>query len=329
MLAYTIRRLLLLIPTLILVTIVVFLSVRFIPGSVVDQMVAQMSSQGGVSKVTVELLRKNMGLDVPLYVQYGRWLGVVPQADGRVSGLIEGDLGTSLWKQQKVIDLVGERLPVTFELGVIAIITALLSSIPLGIYSAIRQDTWGDYVGRSLSILFISVPSFWLGTMVMVYPSIWWGWSPSLHYIPFVRNPAANLVQFVIPGFIMGMIMGGTLMRITRTMMLEVLRQDYIRTAWAKGLTERTVIVRHALKNAFIPVVTVIGVMIPMVIGGSVVIEQIFVLPGIGLLDFTALQQRDYPIISGVNVIIAIVVLLTNLLTDLAYGWLDPRIKFS
>lgn len=328
-LAYTIRRLLLIIPTLLLVTIVVFLSVRFIPGSVVDQMVAQMSSQGGVSKVTVEALRKNLGLDVPLYVQYGRWLGVWPQDDGRVSGLIEGDLGTSLWKQQKVINLVRDRLPVTFELGLIAIITALLSSIPLGIYSAIRQDTWGDYVGRSLSILFISVPSFWLGTMVIVYPSIWWGWSPSLAYIPFVRNPGANLVQFIIPGFIMGMIMGGTLMRITRTMMLEVLRQDYIRTAWAKGLTERTVIVRHALKNAFIPVVTVIGVMIPLVIGGSVVIEQIFVLPGIGQLDFIALSQRDYPIISGVNVIIAVVVLLTNLLTDLAYGWLDPRIKFS
>jgi len=329
MLAYTIRRLILIIPTMVLVTIIVFLSVRFIPGSVVDMMVSQMSSQGGVSKVTVETLRRDMGLDVPLYLQYVRWLGVWPQEDGRVSGLIEGDLGKSLWKQQSVVSLITERLPVTFELGIIAIITALLSSIPLGVYSAIRQDTWGDYVGRTLSILFISVPSFWLGTMVMVYPSIWWGWSPSLTYIPFIRNPLQNLVQFVIPGFIMGMIMGGTLMRMTRTMMLEVLRQDYIRTAWAKGLTESTVIVRHALKNAFIPVVTIIGVMIPMVIGGSVIIEQIFVLPGIGLLDFTALGQRDYPIISGVNVIIAIVVLLTNLLTDLAYAWLDPRIKYS
>ncbi len=329
MLAYTIRRLLLIIPTMILVTIVVFLSVRFIPGDVVEMMVAQMSGQGQVSELTVDTLRQQMGLTVPIYLQYGRWLGVWPQADGRVHGLIEGDFGKSLWKRQSVAGLMGERLPVTFELGLIAIITALLSSIPLGVYSAIRQDTWGDYVGRTLSILFISVPSFWLGTMVMVYPSIWWGWSPSLVYIPITQNPGANLVQFVIPGFIMGMIMGGTLMRMTRTMMLEVLRQDYIRTAWAKGLAERTVIVRHALKNAFIPVVTIIGVMIPMVIGGSVVIEQIFALPGIGLLDFTALQQRDYPIISGVNVVIAIVVLLTNLVTDLAYGWLDPRIKFS
>jgi len=329
MLAYTIRRLLLIIPTMILVTIIVFLSVRFIPGSVVDMMVSQMSSQGGVSKLTVDTLRKNMGLDVPIYLQYGRWLGVAPQEDGSVHGLIEGDLGKSLWKQQNVIGLITERLPVTFELGLIAIITALLSSIPLGVYSAIRQDTWGDYVGRTLSILFISVPSFWLGTMVMVYPSIWWGWAPSLVYVPLARNPVGNLVQFIIPGFIMGMIMGGTLMRMTRTMMLEVLRQDYIRTAWAKGLNEKTVIVRHALKNAFIPVITIIGVMIPMVIGGSVVMEQIFALPGIGLLDFTALQQRDYTVISGVNVMIATVVLVTNLLIDLAYAWLDPRIKYS
>ncbi len=329
MLAYTIRRLLLIIPTMLLVTVIVFLSVRFIPGNVVEMMVAQMSSQGGVSKLTVDELRKSMGLDVPIYIQYGRWLGVWPQADGRVSGLIEGDLGKSLWKQRSVGGLIAERLPVTFELGIIAIITALVSSIPLGVYSAIRQDTWGDYIGRTLSIVFISVPAFWLGTMVMVYPSIWWGWSPSLVYIPFTQNPLQNLIQFIIPGFIMGMIMGGTLMRMTRTMMLEVLRQDYIRTAWAKGLSERTVILRHALKNAFIPVVTIVGVMIPMVIGGSVVIEQIFQLPGIGLLDFTALSQRDYPIISGVNVIIAAVVLLTNLLTDLTYAWLDPRIKYS
>ncbi len=329
MLAYTIRRLLLIIPTLLFVTIVVYLSVRFIPGSVVDMMVSQMSSQGGVSKLTVETLRKNMGLDVPLPLQYVRWLGVWPQEDGHVSGLLEGNLGKSLWKQQSVTSLVGERIPVTVELGIIAIITALLTSIPVAVYSAIRQDSWGDYLVRTISVLFISVPAFWLGTMVMVYPSIWWGWSPSLVYIPFLRDPLANLVQFIIPGFIMGMMMGGTLMRITRTMMLEVLRQDYIRTAWAKGLNERTVIVRHALKNAFIPVVTVVGVMVPMVIGGSVVIEQIFQLPGVGLLDFTALNQRDYPIISGVNVIIAVVVLGVNLLTDLAYAWLDPRIKYS
>jgi peptide/nickel transport system permease protein len=328
MLSYTIRRLLLIIPTLLLVTILVFLSVRFVPGDVIDMMVAQMSSSGAVSGLNADYLREQMGLNVPLHMQYVRWLGVWPQAAGGFHGLLQGDLGESLWRNQSVMSLLLQRLPVSIELGLIAMLTALLISIPIGVYSAIRQDTIGDYVGRTVSILFISVPSFWIGTMIMVYPAIWWGWSPSLEYIPFARNPAGNLLQFIIPGFIMGMVMGGTLMRMTRTMMLEVLRQDYIRTAWAKGLRESTVIVRHALKNALIPIVTIIGVMVPMVVGGTVVIEQIFVLPGVGLLTFEALNYRDYPIISGVNVFIATVVLVVNLAVDLTYAWLDPRIKY-
>jgi peptide/nickel transport system permease protein len=330
MLAYTIRRLILIIPTLILVTMMVFLTVRFIPGDVIDMMVAQMSGSGSVSTNlrTAEGLRAVMGLDAPIQVQYGRWLGVWPQKEGGFHGVIQGDLGKSLWKNRSVTSMLGERLPVSIELGVIAMITALLSSIPIGVYSAIRQDTWGDYLGRTLSILFISVPSFWIATMVMVYPAIWWGWAPSLVYIPLTDDVPGNLVQFVLPGFIMGMVMGGTLMRMTRTMMLEVLRQDYIRTAWAKGLNERTVIVRHALKNAFIPVVTIIGVMVPMIVGGTIVIEQIFVLPGVGLLTFEALNLRDYPVISGVNLFLATVVLIVNLLVDLTYAWLDPRIKY-
>jgi len=328
MLSYTIRRLLLIIPTLLLVTILVFLSVRFVPGDVIDMMVAQMSSSGAVSGLNADYLREQMGLNVPLHMQYVRWLGVWPQAAGGFHGLLQGDLGESLWRNQSVMSLLLQRLPVSIELGLIAMLTALLISFPIGVYSAIRQDTIGDYVGRTVSILFISVPSFWIGTMIMVYPAIWWGWSPSLEYIPFTRNPAANLLQFIIPGFIMGMVMGGTLMRMTRTMMLEVLRQDYIRTAWAKGLRESTVIVRHALKNALIPIVTIIGVMVPMVVGGTVVIEQIFVLPGVGLLTFEALNYRDYPIISGVNVFIATVVLVVNLAVDLAYAWLDQRIKY-
>jgi peptide/nickel transport system permease protein len=328
MLAYAVRRLLLIIPTLLLVTILVFLSVRFIPGDVIDMMVAQMGASGAVGGLNADYLREQMGLNVPVHIQYLRWLGVMPQASGGFHGLIEGDLGQSLWKSQSVTSLLAQRLPVSIELGIIAMITALLTSIPIGVYSAIRQDTIGDYLGRTISILFISVPSFWIGTMIMVYPSIWWGWSPSVEYIQFAKDPAGNLLQFFIPGFTMGMIMGGTLMRMSRTMMLEVLRQDYIRTAWAKGLKESTVIVRHALKNAMIPIVTIIGVMVPMVVGGTVVIEQIFVLPGVGLLTFEALNFRDYPVISGVNVFIAAVVLFVNLAVDLTYAWLDPRIKY-
>jgi len=328
MLSYGIRRLLLIIPTLVLVTVAVFLSVRFVPGDIIDMMVSNMTASGSVPDASVDSLRHAMGLDVPVPLQYVRWLGVWPQADGGVHGLLEGDLGVSLWRGRSVTSMIGERLPVSLELGIIALITALLSSIPVGIYSAIRQDSWGDYVGRTISILFISVPVFWIATMIVIYPAIWWGWSPVREYIPLTKDPIGNLVQFVVPGFIMGMMMGGTLMRMTRTMMLEVLRQDYIRTAWAKGLNERTVVFRHALKNAFIPVVTIIGVMVPMLVGGTVVIEQIFVLPGVGQLTLDTLNNRDYPVISGINVFLATVVLLVNLAVDLTYAWLDPRIKY-
>jgi len=328
MYSYAIRRLLLIFPTLILVTILVFLSVRFIPADAIDLMIAEMGSSGAVSGLSAEYLREELGLNVPMHIQYGRWLGILPQESGQFLGLIQGDLGESLWKSTGVRNMLFERLPISLELGFIALITALIASIPIGVFSAIRQDTWGDYVGRTFSILFISVPSFWIGTMVMVYPAVWWGWAPAMEYVPMTENLGGNLIQFLIPGFIMGMAMSGTLMRMTRTMMLEVLRQDYIRTAWAKGLRERTVIFRHALKNALIPVVTIIGVMIPMLIGGTVVIEQIFVLPGVGLMMFEALNLRDYPVISGINVFIASIVLFINVIVDLSYAWLDPRVQY-
>ena len=328
--AYAIRRLLLIIPTLGLVTIIVFLLVRFIPGDVIDMMMAQMSEQSGMgAELTEEYLREAMGLDQPLLVQYGRWLGVWPHETGEVSGIFQGDLGESLWKSESISEEIIQRLPVSLELGIIALITGGLIAIPIGVYSAIRQDTTGDYLGRTAAILAISLPSFWIGTMVIVYPSIWWGWTPSLEYIPIVDDLGANLVQFGIPGLIMGMVTSGTVMRMTRTMMLEVLRQDYIRTAWAKGLKERTIIVRHAMKNALIPVVTIWGMMLPFLISGTVITEQIFCLPGIGRLMFEALNQRDYPIISGINLVLATVVLLSNLLVDLTYAWMDPRVQYQ
>jgi peptide/nickel transport system permease protein len=310
------------------VTLVVFLSVRFIPGDVIDMMMSQMSSSGSTTAASRDTLVRALGLDVPLHLQYVRWLGVVPQEDGQFRGLLQGNLGKSLWKNQDIGNMLLQRLPVSLELAAIALFTALMTAIPIGIYSAIRQDTVGDYIGRSVSILFISVPAFWIGTMIMVYPSIWWRWSPQLEYVPFMKDPQANLVQFLLPGFIMGMVLGGTLMRITRTMMLEVLRMDYVRTAWAKGLNEERIIRRHVLKNALIPVVTVIGIVVPIVIGGTVVIEQIFALPGVGLLMFEALTFRDYPTISGINLFLAMLVILSNLVVDLAYAWLDPRIQY-
>jgi len=318
------------IPTLFLVTVLVFFSLRFIPGSTLDLMLAEISEQSGMgSELTVEYLKERLGLTVPLHIQYARWLGVWPDQHGKLAGILEGDLGDSLWRDESVNSEIAARIPVSFELGLFAIVTAMLIAIPIGVLSAIRQDTFGDYLGRSFAVICISVPGFWLGTIVMVYPSIWWHWAPAMEYIPFFEDPWGNLVQFFIPGFLTGMVMSGTTMRMTRTMMLEVLRQDYIRTAWSKGLSERTVVIRHAMKNALIPVVTIAGSMIPVIIGGEVIMEQIFSLPGVGRLLYEALTRRDYPVISGINVVVAVVVLFCNLIVDVIYGWLDPRIHYT
>ncbi len=327
--AYIIRRVLLIIPTLIIVTILVFLVVRFVPGSVLDLMVSDHATESGVS---FDVLKKNLevslGMDVPVYVQYGRWVGILPQKDGGFHGILEGSLGNSLWTQRNIVSEISARIPISLELGIIALVTAILVAFPIGIYSAIRQDTIGDYMGRSIAIILIAVPSFWIGTLVFILPSIWWKWTPPIEYIPITKDFGRNVVQFIIPGLIMGSQMAGGTMRMTRTMMLEVLRQDYIRTAWSKGMKERAVIIRHALKNAMIPVVTIIGGQIPVLIGGSVIMEQIFVLPGIGRYMLDAIGQRDYPIISGVNLMMASVVMVAILLTDMSYAWLDPRIRY-
>jgi peptide/nickel transport system permease protein len=276
----------------------------------------------------VAAVKEQLGLDVPLWNQYLRWLGAWPQKDGSFSGVLEGDLGKSLWTERIIRDEILQRIPISLELGIIAIITALLVAFPIGIYSAIRQDTTGDYLGRSFAILCIAVPSFWLATMIFIYPAKWFNWTPPVIYYPITEDLRANLGQFIIPGILMGMAMSGTTMRMIRTMMLEVLRQDYIRTAWSKGLRERVVVVKHALKNALIPIVTIIGLQLPVLIGGSVIMEQIFVLPGMGRLMLDALSARDYPIVSGVNLVMATVILLVNLLVDMTYGWLDPRIRY-
>jgi len=309
------------IPTLFLVTIIIFSAVRMIPGNVIEIMVAEMAGDSdiaGVAELTAESLKEALGFNIPVHIQYVRWVG----------NLFRGDLGVSLWTNRSVVDEIIKRIPVTAELAFLAITIAVLFALPIGIYSAIRQDTWGDYGGRTVAILAISLPGFWLGTLVIVYPSVWWGWSPSMEYIPIVEDFMGNLGLFIIPGLITGLVFSGTTMRMTRTMMLEVLRQDYIRTAWAKGLTERVIIIRHALKNALIPVVTIVGLMIPILVAGTVVIEQIFNLPGIGRLLLDAITKRDYPIISGINVMAAAFILLVNLTVDLTYGWLDPRVHY-
>ena len=323
--AYIIRRLLMLIPTVVIVSLIIFLLTHLIPGDIIDAMQAAVSD----IKIPRAELERALGLDVSLMHQYGRWLGVVPQADGNLSGLLQGSLGSSLWRKVPVVEQLAQRWPVTLELGLMALIIGQLIALPIGIFSALRQDKWGDYIGRSFAILCISIPGFWLATMVIVFPSIWWGYMPSIMLIPFTEDPIGNLKMFIIPALVMGMAMSGMTMRMTRTMMLEVLRQDYIRTAWAKGLGERVVVTRHALKNALIPVITVMGFQLPVLIGGTVIIEQIFMLPGMGRLLVEATLNRDYPVISGIMFLFSIILVLVNLAVDLAYGFLDPRVHYK
>jgi len=316
--AYITRRLLLIIPTVLLATLMVFFVVHLIPGDIIDLMIAE-NPVGTTGDVTRQALEHDLGLDVPIHVQYVQWLGDI---------FLHGDLGDSLWTSTSVTEEILSRLPVTFELGLMALVVALLIAIPIGVYSAIRQDTVGDYIARSFAILCIAVPGFWLGTMVVVFPSLWWGWSPPIMVIPFTEDPMGNLGMFILPAVVLGMAMAGVTMRMSRTMMLEVLRQDYIRTAWSKGLRERIVIMRHALKNALMPVITIVGLQVPILIGGAVIIEQIFCLPGIGRLVLNATFARDYPIVTGVMFVMALFILVVNLIVDLTYAYLDPRVQY-
>ena len=330
--AYLIRRLLLIVPTLWILTTLVFLSVRFLPGDTVDAIIGEVEAQGvEVDRAAIERM---LGLDVPAWVQYGRWIGVLPTphwitGESEFNGFLQGTLGDSLLGFRSVEEKIIDRLPVTIQLGVMAIVIGLVIALPVGIYSAIRQDTAADYAGRSIAIIGLATPNFWLGIMVMIYAVIWWGWAPPLELVAFTEDPLGNLAVFIIPSLILGTASAAATMRMTRTMMLEVLRQDYIRTAWSKGLRERVVVMRHAIKNALIPVVTLIGLQLPILVGGSVIMENIFNLPGLGRLMVQALSDRDYPVVSGVNLFFATGVVGINLLIDLVYAVLDPRVRYD
>lgn len=312
--AFIIRRLLALIPTLLFTSIIVFASIRLIPGDVIDLMLAQNDIATGNDRARIE---EALGLNQPVYIQYFKWIGAA----------LQGDLGRSLWQNTPVTEQLKETLPITFELGLLALIVALTVAIPIGIYSAMRQDTAGDYIARSFSLLMLAIPSFWLGTLVMVFPSVWWRWAPPLEYTPFLEDPIKNVGHLLVPAILLGLSLSAVTMRMTRTMMLEVMRQDYIRTARAKGLGERLVVIRHALRNGLIPVVTLIGLQAPLLIGGAVILEQIFVVPGMGLLLLEAVFQRDYPVVTGVFLVVGVAILLINLLVDLTYGFLDPKVR--
>jgi peptide/nickel transport system permease protein len=311
---YVFKRLLLIVPTLLLVSAIVFCLTRLIPGDVV----VLMFEEKAYAK-DLDALRAKLGLDKPLYVQYVTWLGKI----------VRGDLGESLWTKRPVLEELVRRLPVSAELGAMAIVVALLLALPIGVLSAIRQDTVQDYTARSLAIVGLSVPAFWKATLVIVLPSIWFGWAPPLQFTPYAQNPWQHLSQFIAPAIILGIASGASIMRLTRALMLEVLRQDYIRTAWSKGLRERRVVLKHALKNAIIPVITIVGIQIAQIASGTVILETIFGLPGMGRFLVDAIYQRDYPVVQGVNLFIASIMVCVNLLVDMTYAYLDPRIRYQ
>ena len=316
---YVIRRLLLFIPSLFILSMLVFFTVRLLPGDAADLLAHR--QEFAAVEIDKERLREIMGLDVPAHIQYVRWMSGI---------LVRGTLGQSLLRGHTPVEekILG-RVPVTLELGAAALSIGLLIALPVGIYSAVRQDTLGDYVGRSVAIFGLATPNFWLALMVLIFPSAWWGWAPPLRLVPVGEDALAHIGMFIIPGLILGTYLSAVTMRMTRTMMLEVLRQDYVRTAWAKGLRERVVVVRHAIKNALIPVITLIGLQLPILVGGAVIIETLFNLPGLGSLFVQSLSDRDYPMVSGINLFFATFVRFNNLLIDLLYAYLDPRIRYQ
>ncbi len=302
--------------TLVGLSVLVFLMLRLVPGTVVEQMIG---ADAVVNAAMVTELKRFFGLDQPWYVQYSRWVGA----------LAHGDLGTSWRTGKPVVALILERLPVTIELTLLSVFFALLLGIPVGILSAARRDHAVDNVARVGSLIGLSVPVFWQGTMLILFFSIYLRWMPPLMWVDFWTDPRRNLTIMLLPALCLGTASAANIARTTRAGMLDVLRSEYIRTASAKGLSRRLVILKHALKNALIPIVTVAGLQVGILLGGTVVVEEVFTLPGVGRLVLWSIYQRDYPLTQSTILFIAVMFMAINLAVDLLYGYLDPRIRYS
>ncbi len=314
---YLAKRLLLIVPTLLGVAAVVFLIMRVIPGDV-SLLILGGDQTGRIDPQQLAALRHQLGLDQPLAVQFATWLW----------GVLRLDFGTSLWTGQPVIDEVLIRLPLSLEVAILATIVSVLLAVPLGMLAAVRQDTWVDYAIRVVSIGGQAIPSFWVGILVILFLVIYFGWGPPLEFTPPWVDPWANFQQLVWPVVTIGYRYAAVTTRMTRSTVLEVLRDDYIRTAWAKGLRERAVVIRHALKNAMLPVITLVGTEFAFLIGGLVVTETVFTLNGVGRFVVDAVAHRDYPVVQALVFLIALSFVVVNLLIDLTYAWLDPRIRY-
>lgn len=316
---YVIRRLLILVPVLLGISIVVFVIMRLLPGDVAAMILSGPDGESSASPEALQTLRRNLGLDQPLHMQYLNW----------ITGLVRLDAGQSLWSQRPVFQEVGERLPLTIELAVLALAISLTIALPLGILSALKQDTWIDYVFRVVSIGGLALPSFWIGTLTILALSLWFSYTPPLGYVRPTQDLWKNLQQLIWPALVIGYNNAAIVSRMTRSTMLEVLRDDYVRTARAKGLDMRTILVRHAFRNAVLPVMTIAAIQLGHLLGGAVLMETIFTLPGIGRFLIDAIFRRDYPVVQTIIVLMGVLFVSLNLLVDLLYGALDPRIRYS
>ena len=313
---YVVQRLVIALLTLLGMSMVIFTLLRLAPGDIVDIL---FSTAGYVSPFEKQAIMQELGMDRPYWVQYLDWLRQI----------VTGDLGKSYRYDQPAWEIIRPLVPVTLELAALSIIFAVLIGVPTGVVSAVRQDTALDYVLRVFSLAGLAMPSFWLGMVIILALVTWFAWIPPLTYVGPTEDFKLHAVQFLLPALAVGYRSSALIMRITRSSLLEVMREDYIRTAWAKGQTGRIVIWRHALKNALLPVVTVVGIEFAFLIGGLVVTETVFNLPGVARFLVQAILWRDYPIVQNLVMFIAIVVILSNLLVDMLYGVLDPRVRYG
>ena len=318
--AYIIKRFLLFIPTLLIVTVLVFTILRVVPGDPALLILGGEEGEDTFTQAQLDALRAELGTDKPLPVQYMFWVGNMLQGDFGVSWFYEGD---------QVVDDLKQRLPVTVELALLALVLASAVAVPLGVISAIRQDSIADYATRVITIAGIALPNFWVAIMSIFFLVLIFNWAPPLAYVNVWTDPWVNIQQLIFPALALGTSNMAFIARITRSAMLEVLHEDYIRTARAKGLTERIVVTRHGLRNALLPVVTLAGYEVGRLLAGTVIIEVIFLVPGMGRLLITSILHRDFPMIQAVILLIAVVVLILNLFMDLLYAWLNPRIRYT
>jgi peptide/nickel transport system permease protein len=312
---YVARRLLLAIPVLVLSSLIVFSLMRVMPG---DALIALMGESGNVGERELAKLRKELGLDRPYTEQYALWLWQ----------MVSFNPGYSIFTNEPIAVSLRKAIPVTLELAALSMVIGLVVAVPIGVLSATRQDSASDYAGRVVAVSGLSFPDFWLGTLVITFAAIWFHWIPPIGYVSFWESPWRNLQQFLLPAAVLGFRLSAATMRMTRSTVLEVLREDYVRTAWAKGLGGRIVVYKHALKNALIPVVTIVGGQLGVLLAGTVVVETIFALPGMGRLTVEAILYRDYPVVQTNVMLVAATLVTLNLVVDLTYAWLDPRIRY-